>query len=229
MNISVIIPAHNEEKFLRKCLESLQKQTEKPFEIIVVDNNSTDRTAAIAREFGAKVVAEKQQGISFARNAGFNAAKGEIIARIDADTIALPNWITRIRKDIEIDGKDAVTGPAYYLDPSSKLQFSYLVSNYYFRFLKLIYGNYMLFGLNMALRKSLWEKVKNDVCMDNTKVHEDFDLSIHLWKYAKIEFDKDLRVKTAVRKFKSVYWDFEYIVRLFRMLKNHHLIHLPFV
>jgi glycosyltransferase involved in cell wall biosynthesis len=225
MNISVVIPAFNEEKLLGKCLESLQKQSEKPFEIIVVDNNSTDKTVEIAKEFGAKIVTEKQQGISYARNAGFNAARGEIIARLDADTEAFPNWILRIRKDIETDDKDAITGPAYYADPSSKLRFSHLVSAYYFQFLKLLYKNYMFFGPNMALKKALWEKVKNEVCMDNTKVHEDFDLAIHLWKYAKIEFDEDLRVITSPRRWKSVSSDIEYTTRLFKMLRNHHLIH----
>jgi glycosyltransferase involved in cell wall biosynthesis len=226
MKISVVIPAYNEEKLLGKCLKSLKNQTEKPFEIIVVDNNSTDQTAAIAKKMGARVITEKQQGISFARNAGFDAAKGGIIARIDADTEAFPNWLARIKKDIETDDKDAITGPAYYADPSSKLRFSHLVSAYYFQFLKLLYKNYMLFGPNMALKKTLWEKVKNEVCMDNTKVHEDFDLAIHLWKYTKIGFDEDLRVITSPRRWKSVGSDIEYTTRLFKMLKNHHLIHL---
>lgn len=224
MNISVVIPAYNEEKYLGKALESLKNQTEKPFEIIVVDNNSTDKTAEIAKSFGARVVTEQKQGISYARNAGFNAVKGEIIARIDADSTAPANWITRIRKDIEIDGKDAVTGPANYSDSSSKLKFSHLVSAYYFQFLKLLYGNYMLFGLNLALRQSVWEKVKDDVCMDNTKVHEDFDLAIHLWKYTKIYFDKDLTVNTSPRRWKSLSSDIEYTTRLFRMLYSHGLL-----
>ena len=136
MNISVVIPTFNEEKLLSKCLESLQKQTVKPFEIIVVDNNSTDTTAAIAKKMGVKVISEKNQGISFARNAGFNAAKGDIIARLDADTTALPNWIERIKKDIETDGKDAVFGPAYYLDLPAKLQFSHLPSIYFFELIR---------------------------------------------------------------------------------------------
>ena len=227
MNISVVIPTFNEEKLLGKCLESLQKQTEKPFEIIVVDNNSTDRTAAIAKKMGVKVITEKQQGISFARNAGFNAAKGDIIARLDADTTALPNWIERIKQDIETEGKDAVFGPAYYLDLPAKLQFSHLPSMYFFKLTKAILKKHMLFGLNMALKKPLWEKVKNEVCMDNSVVHEDFDLAIHLWKYGKIDFDKDLRVKTSPRRWKSVQSDVEYTTRLFKMLKSHGIINLP--
>jgi glycosyltransferase involved in cell wall biosynthesis len=227
MNISVVIPTFNEEKLLGRCLESLQKQTEKPFEIIVVDNNSTDRTATIAKEMGARVISEKQQGISFARNAGFNAARGDIIARLDADTTAVPNWIERIKKDIETDGKDAVFGPAYYLDLPAKIQFSHLPSIYFFELIKAILKKNMLFGLNMALKRSLWEKVKDQLCMDDKVVHEDFDLAIHLWKYGKIEFDKDLRVKTSPRRWKSVRSDIEYTQKLFTMLKSHGIINLP--
>jgi len=84
--ISVIIPAANEEKTLPFCLASLKKQTFSNFEVIVIDNNSTDKTAAVAQKFGAKVVSEKKQGIIYARERGFQEAKGEIIARTDADT-----------------------------------------------------------------------------------------------------------------------------------------------
>lgn len=88
--VSVVIPAYNEERYLAACLTSLQKQTLKNFETIVVDNNSTDKTAEIARRFGAKVVKELKQGIIPARERGFREAKAEIIARTDADTIVAP-------------------------------------------------------------------------------------------------------------------------------------------
>jgi glycosyltransferase involved in cell wall biosynthesis len=226
MKISVVIPAYNEEKLLKKCLESLKNQIEKPFEIIVVDNNSTDKTAEVAQKMGAIVVKELKQGISFARNAGFNAANGDVIARLDADTVAPKDWILKIRKILE-KGVEAVSGPASYLNLPGKIQFSHLPSLYYFRFLKLLFKNHMLFGLNMALKKSLWDKVKDELCMDNKKVHEDFDLAIHLWKYAKIEFDKDLKVATSPRKWKSLRSDVEYTARFVRMLRSHGLIHFP--
>ena len=64
--ISVVIPAFNEEKYLPACLEALKKQTFKNYELIVVDNNSTDKTAQIAKKFGARVVKEKKQGRNMA-------------------------------------------------------------------------------------------------------------------------------------------------------------------
>jgi len=91
--ISVIIPAFNEEKYLPACLESLRKQSFRDFEVIVVDNNSTDRTGEIARNYGFKVVEEKRQGMIPARERGFREAKAQIIARTDADTVVTPNWL----------------------------------------------------------------------------------------------------------------------------------------
>lgn len=85
--ISVIIPAFNEENFLPKCLESLKKQDFKDFEIIVVDNNSKDKTSEISKKFGVKILKEKNQGAAFAREAGFLKARGKIIATTDANTI----------------------------------------------------------------------------------------------------------------------------------------------
>src|ERR1035437_9820650 len=87
MKVSVVIPAYNEEKYIGACLDSLMDQKEKPDEIIVVNNNSTDNTAKIVKKYPVRLINEEQQGMIPARNRGFNEAKFEIIARTDADTI----------------------------------------------------------------------------------------------------------------------------------------------
>jgi glycosyltransferase involved in cell wall biosynthesis len=228
MKVSVVIPAYNEEKYLGKCLESLQNQTEKPFEIIVVDNNSGDKTATIAKKMGARVITEKQQGISFSRNAGFDAVKGDIIARIDADTIAPNNWLEKITKDIEKDNYDVVYGPAYYMNLPKQIQISHVPTIVFFETVNALWKHHMLLGLNMALKKSVWEKVRNEVCMDNTLVHEDLDIGIHLWKYkVKIKFDKSLIVNSSIRRFKNPASQLEYTQRFFKTLSAHDLIHIP--
>ncbi len=81
--LSVIIPAFNEENFLPRCLESLKNQKFKDFEIIVVDNNSTDKTAEIAKKFNVILFSEKNQGVAYARNKGSEIAKGEILVFTD--------------------------------------------------------------------------------------------------------------------------------------------------
>lgn len=95
--ISVIIPAHNEQDFIARCLGSLANQKNAPnYEIIVVDNNSNDDTAKIAKAMGAKVIHEDTQGVTRARNAGLKIAKGEIIVSTDADTYFKDDWLEYI-------------------------------------------------------------------------------------------------------------------------------------
>ena len=91
MNCSFIIPAYNEEKFLKKTVESLRESIAgakiiSSGEIIVVDNCSTDRTAEIAKDIGVNLVNEPVRQIARARNAGARHAKGDILFFVDADT-----------------------------------------------------------------------------------------------------------------------------------------------
>jgi glycosyltransferase involved in cell wall biosynthesis len=88
--ISFIIPAYNEEQLLGRTLTALTAAARalgQPFEIVVVDDASTDRTAAIAREHGARVVPVRHRQIAATRNAGARAANGEMFVFIDADTV----------------------------------------------------------------------------------------------------------------------------------------------
>lgn len=95
--ISIIIPAYNEEDFLPRCLKSIQAQKQAPtYEVIVVNNNSTDNTAIIAKRSGARVIFEKKPGVAYARQAGLQASKGEIIISTDADTYFPESWLATI-------------------------------------------------------------------------------------------------------------------------------------
>ena len=200
MNISVVIPAFNEEKRIGHCLKTVFGQTHPPFEVIVVDNNSTDATARMAQEWGATVVVEKVQGVTFARNTGFNMAKGDIIARTDADTIVPADWLERISKHFEKDDDlDAISGPAVF----GISVFSPLLRLLVFEANKRIFGHYGLFGPNLAIRKSAWLRIKDEVCLDDDKVHEDTDLSIHIGKGGKIGYDKDMKVRTSARRLRQ--------------------------
>ncbi|HPG37472.1 MAG TPA: glycosyltransferase family A protein, partial [Candidatus Saccharibacteria bacterium] len=92
--ISVVIPVYNEAAALPACLEALAGQTAPPFEVLVVDNNSTDDSVLVAARYPfVTVLHEKRQGVLHARSLGFTAARGDIIGRIDADTEVAPDWI----------------------------------------------------------------------------------------------------------------------------------------
>ncbi len=88
---SVIIPAHNEEKYIGKCLQAVKSAAkyvgDAKTEIIVVANRCTDKTVAIAKHYGTKVVINEEKCIAAIRNAGVREAKGEIIVTIDADSL----------------------------------------------------------------------------------------------------------------------------------------------
>ena len=95
---SIIIPAYNEEKCLPAALSAVNRAVESlamAGEVIVVDNNSTDRTASIASEYNAKVVFEPINQISRSRNAGASAANGDFLIFVDADTVVTRTLIQR--------------------------------------------------------------------------------------------------------------------------------------
>lgn len=220
MKISVVVPASNEEKFIRNSLASLNQQEEKPDEIIMVDNLSQDKTATIAKEFNIKIIETRTKGIADARNIGFNSALYDIIARCDADTIVPVDWIKKIKQNFERK-IDALVGPVLYYDVSPPSAFS---SKLFIYFMKIIQGHYPLLGLNMAISKKMWEKVKDIACIDDKKVHEDIDLAIHVNKLGGIiEYDPNLIVKSSGRRIKHNYYSFfiEYPTRLIKTLRSH--------
>lgn len=102
---SVIIPAHNEEKYIGKCIEAIIRAAEnvKPFktEIIISANRCTDKTAEIAQGYGAKVLPNEYRTISAVRNCGVNAADGEIIVTIDADSLMTEYSLLEIKELLE--------------------------------------------------------------------------------------------------------------------------------
>ena len=99
MLLSVVIPAFDEERYLPDTLEHLKSAAdccEWPVEIIVVDNQSTDGTASVARAHGASVIAESVHNIARVRNAGARCAKGEVLVFLDADTAVPRNFLSRV-------------------------------------------------------------------------------------------------------------------------------------
>ena len=85
-SVSVVIPVKDDAVALRSCLEVLTRQSLAPLEIVVVDNGSSDDSAAVAMAYGARVVAEPSPGIPAAASTGYDAARGEVIARTPLST-----------------------------------------------------------------------------------------------------------------------------------------------
>lgn len=219
MKISVIIPAYNEEDYIGKTLDSINSQTVLPNEVIVIDNNCTDDTISIAKSLGASIVKESKQGMINARNKGFNTAKFNLIARCDADVILPNDWIEKIIKNFSSRKIDALSGPVIYYD--SFLQYTTTFpSRIYLKILSLMtHGNQYLVGPNMIITKKIWRKVRSQVSLKDSSVHEDIDLSLNILRVGgKIGHDNSLAIKTSSRRIahRPDSFFFEYPIRMIK-------------
>ena len=206
VKISVVLPAYNEGKYLKRCLESLISQDYRGnYEIIIVDSNSKDQTAKIAKSFGIKVVSAPRISPAVARQTGFAASTGEIIATIDADNQAPTDWLSKISKEFE-DKKTVCLFGA--IDPlegkflDKILLFFYNLGNW--ASLKTL-GFTALTGTNQAIRREIFTSIGGLEPVKLPATHADiFDqefLFDRLRKLGKIRFSPKVRIKFSMRRF----------------------------
>lgn len=113
--ISVIIPAYNAEKYIERCIRSIQNQTHRETEIIVVNDGSADATEHIGRELGLhdpriKVISQENHGVSAARNRGLDVARGDYISFVDADDTLPPDALELLLDNMLRENADIVSG-----------------------------------------------------------------------------------------------------------------------
>lgn len=206
VRVSLVIPVYNEESHLAFCLDSIAALTVKPYEVIVVDNNSADQTIAIARRYPfVRLIHEPRQGVVFARDAGFNAAQGEIIGRIDADTLLPRDWIATVQGIFAATEAAAISGKIHYYDQAFAGAGD-KIDNFCRRHLAHVQArsrSVFLQGANLAMRRDAWIAVRDDMChLDG--IHEDFDLAIHLQqKGFRVDFDERLEAAISSRRIDS--------------------------
>jgi len=109
--ISVVVCSYNGSRTIRECFDRLLQLKYPDFEVIVVNDGSTDSTATIAQEHGFRVISTKNQGLSHARNVGLAAATGEIVAYIDDDAYPDPHWLTYLAATFMNTTHAGVGGP----------------------------------------------------------------------------------------------------------------------
>ncbi len=214
MKLSIVIPAYNEEKYIARCLQSVLSQIEtlenqRDIEVIVVNNASVDATAEIVAQFaGVLLVNESERGLVKARQAGFVASSGDLIANVDADTKLPAGWIEKVFVEFEKNEKlVALSGPFIYTH-SSWLS-AFLVA-FWYRFGQLTHymNQYilkrgaMLQGGNFILRRSALEKIGGyDTSIDFWG--EDTDIATRISKVGKVKFTFDFPIYTSARRFKK--------------------------
>lgn len=202
--ISVVVPVKDDARELDVCLSALTGQTSPAYEIIVVDNDSSDDSALVARRHGATVIAELRPGIWAATAAGFDHATGDVIARCDADSRLGGDWLERIASGLDArPDAVAITGPGrfYGLGPVRRMLADVLYMRAYFALAHGALANRPLFGSSFAIRASVWREVSATVHRDDPEVHDDFDLSYHLDPAATVLVDRRLEVGISSRPF----------------------------
>lgn len=184
IHYSVIIPTLNEEKYLPKLLESLTQQTQKDFEVIIVDGASKDKTIAAAGAYKRKLpnftaVVTKNAGVSMQRNVGAGEASGEWLVFVDADSVLLPTFIERISQYIQAEQPKIFTT---WTRPDSKAPGDAniaLLANMIYEMSIILHRPLAPGPLTVVLR-SVFNKVGG---YDETRVfNEDVDLSMRLHK-----------------------------------------------
>ncbi len=109
--ISVLVPVYNVEKYLRRCLDSILRQTFTDYEIVLVDDGSTDQSGALCDEYAAKhacirVIHQKNAGLAQVRNVSIAAARGEYITFVDSDDAIEPTYLEVLMRDLQETGAD---------------------------------------------------------------------------------------------------------------------------
>lgn len=201
--ISVVIPAYNEEKYIRNCLQALRQQAypQDKYEIIVSDNNSSDNTVKIAKQFNARVVHAKKQGNTHALKKGYASARGDIIACTDADSVVDSTWLEELTSIFSDHHIVAVTGAA--TTDFDSLLIKHLTSALYSVFIRISFaiGIPNLSGFNMAFRKKAYQQIGG--INVHVEMSPDVELGRRFKKIGKVVYKPSLRVITSSRRWKT--------------------------
>lgn len=165
--ISIIVPVYKVEKYLPKCIESILNQTYKDFELVLIDDGSPDDCPQICDEYAAKderiiVIHQKNRGVSAARNAGLNIAKGEYIGFVDSDDFIEPKMYELMLQAIQNNQVDLAVCGYDYVDEDGIVTRPYNNKEDEIITQKEVLKRY--FDMPPSIRLGVWNKLfKNDL------------------------------------------------------------------
>ncbi len=202
--ISIVVPAYNEEKLIDRCLTSLLSQDfNLPYEIIVVDNNSTDQTSAIAQKYNVRIIQESRQGVVFARQKGLTCAVGKIVASVDCDATYPNSWLAILYESFYDSHTVAVAGtPTMEANP----YWAYFWYKSCFYVIKSVYGltGYLVYvgAYNFAFRRQTFL----DLGGYRTYLDaggDELDPLSRLRICGKVMFNPKLKMKISARRYRQ--------------------------
>lgn len=212
--VSVLVPAYNEEHYITQTLEAVMQQDYPFYEVIVVDNASTDATAHKVRNFinkhpykNVQLVCEMNKGTGFARECGRQAATGEIIAQLDADCLPSTDWISKGVQLLTSKNLVAITGPYYYYESPFIVKSVTLISQLTIVKMMNVLAQWfnrggVIIGGNAFIKASVLEKAGGY----NTALSfygDDVDIAQNVSKFGRILFANKLLMKTSSRRYSA--------------------------
>lgn len=202
MDISVIIPTYNEEKYIETCLTSLECQDfSGNFEVIVSDGSSTDDTVRIASGHADRVLVDRKDTIAFGRQAGAHAARYPVLAFTDADTYIPPDWLGNLASSLEESRVVGVHGKLLPLDGNR-------FENDFCKYVLPPFSQFMVNinkpsvpGSNFAVRKKAFNRVRGF----NTRLvtAEDVDLCNRIKKFGRFAYNPEAIVYVSTRRIRE--------------------------
>jgi len=198
--VSIVVIAFNESNYIGKTLKSLAAQSYRNFEVIVVDDHSTDDTVDIARSFESamklKVVQKEIRGCSRSRNFGAANAKGDLILFLDADIILPENFL---EKALEEFSRQKLSSAFFDFTPITDNRIDYLFTAVYRLWLKITqYFNPRAIGSCILIRKDLHDRLLYD---ESVVMAEDFDYIRRAVAYGKFRMLSSPRYQVSWRRF----------------------------
>ncbi|WP_230684712.1 glycosyltransferase family 2 protein [Cellulomonas sp. JZ18] len=215
--VSVVVPVRDDAAHLEACLRRLARQSVPPDEVVVVDNGSCDASADVARRWGARVVDEPRVGIPAAAAAGYDAARGDVILRLDADSRPDEGWVAHALHVLADPRVDAVTGTGRFdLAGGRGRRVARAYLGAYYVLGHLAAGHPVLWGSSMAVRADAWRRVREHVTRVED-VHDDLDLALALGPAARVVVDRGWCVGVSSR---SVRLGPQWVTRLGRAFRT---------
>jgi len=202
MDISIIIPTYNEEKYIEACLESLECQEYSGnYEVIVSDGSSTDNTVAIAGRHADRVIVDHKDTIASGRQAGARAARYSVLAFTDADTYIPPDWLSNLASSLEESRVVGVHGKLLPLDGN---RFENDFCNYVlppYSQLMVQINKPSVPGSNFAVKRKAFNKVGGF----NTKLvtAEDVDICNRIKRLGKFVYNPNAVVYVSTRRVRN--------------------------
>ena len=191
MKFSIIVPVYHVEKYLRQCLDSLQKQVYENFEVIIVNDGSPDQSQVIIDEFVQKDhrffgYQKENGGLSDARNYGVNKATGDYLLFVDGDDYVSPDYLKSIEETVMIDHKPDLIHFGFILqDKTNTMMKAPSFSNQtgIQAFCTLSFDPYFVTAWSYAYRREFW--LEHQFQYQKGKYHEDYGLTPYVVLCAK--------------------------------------------